>query len=114
MTRNRHAQRRRSVSSSFASVRCHSTCCCCRSLAGPVRSARQHLDAVESFARSYVQRLPARSGEGDVGGLATQLDRAEIATLGIEYLHAGERGDVDTIAIVERKAVGAALLAGRN
>jgi len=85
-----------------------------RSFAGPVGSARQHLDAVESFARGYVQRLPARSGEGDVGGLATQLDSAEIATLGIEYLHAGERGDVDTIAIVERKAVGAALLAGRN
>src|SRR5262249_13821877 len=56
------------------------------SLARPVRPARQHLNAVESFARGYVQRLPARSGEGDVGGLATQLDRAEIATLGIEYL----------------------------
>src|ERR1700745_3750394 len=82
-----------------------------RSFTGPVGPARQHLDAVESFARGYVQRLAARSCGGDVCGLATQLDGAEIAPLGIEYLHAGERGDVDTIAIVERKAVGAAFLA---
>src|SRR5262245_44363893 len=85
-----------------------------RSFARPVGTARQHLDTVESFARGYVQRLPVRSGEGDVGGLATQLDRAEIVAPGIKYLHASKRGDVDAIAIVEREAVGAALLAGRN
>ena len=43
-------------------------------------------------ARGQVERALAGTAEGDVGGLSTGLDGAEILALGVEHLHAGDGG----------------------
>src|SRR6516225_1953983 len=75
------------------------------SLAEPVRALGERAHAIKAFARRDIKRLLVGAGECGVGGLARHLDGAEILTLGVEYLNAGDRGDVDAVLAFDRHAV---------
>src|SRR5262249_44204809 len=87
---------------------------CPVSLAQPIWSLCQRLDAIEALARRDVKSALVRSRKCDVGALASRLDRAEVAARGVEHLHTGYRRDVETVVAIDRHAVGAAFGARRN
>src|SRR3954464_1646643 len=75
---------------------------------GPLR---QHVDAIETFARRDVKHALVGAGEPRIGRLTRHLDRAEMLAGGVEHLNAGNGRDIEPILAIERHAVSAALLA---